>query len=427
MLAFYVTQSNNLTTAYLYGDIDKEIFIEPPRGYEEPDRVWRLKKSLYGLKQAPKCWFIKMNEIFADMGFSPLLKERCIFIRKDGSFFSFIVVYVDDLLIIAKDQPTIDLIKEQLTSPRKFDEESSERSLQVRDLGQVRRFLGVNFKRSEDLSHFTVSQEDYIDDLCDKYDLAQAKMITKLPPLDTIDLTPTSDERIDPSLPVRNIVGGLLYIANMTRPDISSAVSFLSRHLNKPTVRVLKYAKIVLNYLRSTKDKKMHIGDLDGTSLMAFADASFAPHGDRKSQTGGIIKLAGSPVSWLSKKQDTVAKSTTEAEYIALSTVADEVLWLQELMKELGMPAIYPTMILEDNQPTISVCKNQKSSKVAKHIDTKYHSLEDSILKGRIDVSYVQTDDQLADALTKVRSNIHDVSFLLGRPSNQTVQKQGVC
>lgn len=423
----YPVQQLDIKTAYLYGDIDKEIYIEPPRGCEETNHVWRLNKSLYGLKQAPKCWFIKMNSIFADMGFYPLHKERCIFIRKDGSSYSFIVVYVDDLLIIAKDISTIAMIKSQLTKPRKFDDQTEERCLQVRDLGQVRRFLGVNLERSEDLSYFTMSQEDYINELSEKFDLNQAKTIFKLPPLDTIDLTPTSDEEIDPSLPVRSIVGGLLYIANMTRPDISSAVSFLSRHLNKPTIRVLKYAKIVLNYLRSTKDRKMHLGDLDGTSLTAFADASFAPLGDRKSQTGGIIKLSGSPVSWFSKKQDTVAKSTTEAEYIALSTVADEVIWLQELMKELGVPATYPTTILEDNQPTIAVCKNQKSSKVAKHIDTRYHSLDDNILKGRIDVTYVQTDLQLADALTKVRSTVQDVSFLLGTSPDQTVQKQGVC
>src|SRR5699024_3930770 len=120
-----------------------------------------------------------------------------------------------------------------------------------------------------------------------------------------------------------------LFIANMTRPDISAAVSFLSRHIKRPTDRVWKYCKQVLNYLHTTKEKSLTLGDLDGSSLVVYADANFAPKGDRKSQSGAVLKLAGSTVGWYSKKQKTVSTSTTEAEYIAMAIATNETLWLQ--------------------------------------------------------------------------------------------------
>ncbi|EQD48319.1 polyprotein, partial [mine drainage metagenome] len=162
--------------------------------------------------------------------------------------------------------------------------------------------------------------------------------------------------------------------------------SYLSRHLHQPTTRLLYYCKLVLRYVRTTKDKRLYLGNLDGTSLVAYADANFAPSGDRKSQSGGLVKLAGSSISWSSKKQKTVSQSTAEAEYIALADVCNEVLWLQKLMEELAVSVEFPTVIYEDNQPTISVVKNQKGSKVSRHIDTRYQAIEDYMLKGYVDV-----------------------------------------
>jgi len=171
---------------------------------------------------------------------------------------------------------------------------------------------------------------------------------------------------------------------------------------------------MVLNYVRSTKGKRLFLGELDATNLVAYADANFGPIGDRKSQSGGLVKLAGSAVSWFSKKQKTVSQSTTEAEYISLASTCNEVLWLQHLMEELAVPVQYPTVIHEDNQPTIAVCKNQRSSKVAKHVDTRIHAVDDYVVKGYVDVKYVDTKNQLADPLTKVKSTVQDVSRLLG-------------
>ena len=268
-----------------------------------------------------------------------------------------------------------------------------------------------------------MSQESYINDLTERFGISESKKSESLPALEEIDL---SQDPVDESMPVRSIIGGLLFIANMTRPDISSVVSLLSRHLHRPSHRLFKFCKKVLNYVRTTKHKKLHLGNLDGSNLLAYVDANIAPSGDRKSQSGALFRLAGSSVHWFSKKQKTVSTSTTEAEYIALAAATNEVLWLQNLMEELSIPVTYPTVIYEDNQPTMQVATNRKNNSMAKHIDTKLHALQDYILKGYIDVNWTGTATQLADGLTKTKSASRDADKLLGLP-NQTVPNQGVC
>ena len=176
----------------------------------------------------------------------------------------------------------------------------------------------------------------------------------------------------------------------------------------------------MLNYLHTTKEKSLILGDLDGSSLVVYADANFAPKGDRKSQSGAVLKLAGGTVGWYSKKQKTVSTSTTEAEYIAMAIAANETLWLQHLLEEMAYTVQYPTVINEDNQAAIAIATNQKNPALAKHIDTKYHAIQDYIAKGYIDVRYKQTKDQLADGLTKVKTSSLDVDRLLGSPPDST-------
>ena len=402
----------DIKTAFLNGEIDKEIYVKPPPGYAEPKKVWKLNKSLYGLKQAPKCWFKTMNSIFAKMGFYPTKSERCIYTRQDGRKTSYLLVYVDDILIFADNPQTIEDIKTQL---KKF--------LEMRDMGPIGRFLGVDFERSKDLEYLTMSQEMYITDMAERFGVSEAKFEKSLQSLENLDL---ADDPVDEAVPVRSIIGGLLYIANMTRPDISAAVSLLSRHLHRPTHRLFKYCKKVLNYLRGTKDKRLHLGNLDNTNLVAYVDANFAPKGDRKSQSGAVFRLGGSSVHWFSKKQKTVSTSTTEAEYIALAAATNEVLWIQNLLEELSIQVNYPTVIHEDNQPVVQVATNQKNNSMAKHIDTKLHALQDYILKGHIDVQWTSTRGQLADGLTKVTSSTRDADQLLGLASRHILSRECV-
>ena len=215
-------------------------------------------------------------------------------------------------------------------------------------------------------------------------------------------------------MPYRSIIGGLLYVASMTRPDISAAVSYLSRYLDRPSRRSWKLAKQVLNYLRHTKERPLLLGQQNETSLVTYVDANYAPAGDRKSQSGALFKLAGSTVGWFSKKQKTVSTSTTEAEYIALSAATNETLWLQHLLEEMQAPAVLPTVVYEDNQPALAIATNQKNPVLAKHIDVKFQAVGDYHQKGFIAVTGIASKDQLADGLTKVLTDSSHLDQILG-------------
>lgn len=234
--------------------------------------------------------------------------------------------------------------------------------------------------------------------------------------LPAIDDKLNSTDKVDLSLPYREILGGLNYVANWTRPDIASIVSQLSRFCNQPTATHMNIAKQVLRYLNTTKDLPLHLGKLDDTDLLAYSDANYAPATDskRKSQSGGVLKLAGSTVSWFSRKQKTVSTSTTTAEFYALSEVTKDVLWMQKLLEELSITVQYPTPVFEDNQPVIAIVRNQRSPSDAKHIEVKHYFVLDYHAKGYINVTYMDTDHQLADGLTKVKSNPRDRAELLG-------------
>ena len=403
----------DVKTAFLHGEIDGDIYVRPPAPYYKPGKVWKLNKALYGLKQAPLCWSNKLKDVLNQMGFFSTKADPCIYTRKDADSLSYVLIYVDDMLVASKDLEKVEQIKEQLKV-----------KLEIKDLGEISTFLGVDFKKTSDGKCLTMSQERYIEQLAMRFNLTDASPKRSLPPLESIDL---SGDDVDDSFPVRNLVGGLLFIANMTRPDISAPVSYLSRFLDRPTKRVWGYCQQVLRYLHSTKDLKLYLGDQDGSSLRVYADASFAQEKDRKSQSGAVFQLAGSTVGWYSKRQKTVSSSTTEAEYIAMAHAMNEALWLQQLLSELAYPVQYPTPIFEDNQPAIAIVKSQKKQGLAKHIDIKCKALQDYVLKGYFNVFHVGTLDQLADCLTKTKSSVPEAARLMWRTLDQTFLDRGVC
>ena len=253
--------------------------MQPPPGFCTPKKVWKLNKSLYGLKQSPRCWSKKINEVLAEIGFHPTRSDKCIFVRSSPDAPpAYILVYVDDCLISTVDPDDMKKIKEQLKA-----------RLDIKDLGPIATFLGLDFTDKGD--YFSVSQKRYIEELIERFNLTEANPIPHLPAIDKIDM---SNDEIDEDLPVRSLIGALLFIANMTRPDVSAAVSILSRYADRPSARVWKYSKLVLRYLNTTSLRSLALGRLNESSLEVYADANFAPDGDRKSQSGALIKLAGS-------------------------------------------------------------------------------------------------------------------------------------
>jgi hypothetical protein len=215
--------------------------------------------------------------------------------------------------------------------------------------------------------------------------------------------------------PVREAVGALLYLEEMTRPDLGNAVRDLCSFVSHPTQEVVLGIKRVFRYLAGTIDKGLYFKSGGSGKLTAYCDASYAECVlTRKSITGYVIMVDDEVVDWKSKKQAVVAQSSTEAEYISLAMLVNR-LRVTRKMREwmVGEEGTYP--VYEDNQACIKMAEGDGITKRAKHIDVRYHVTREAIENGEIRLEYVKTEDQVADALTKNLGRIKFKKLALGK------------
>jgi hypothetical protein len=223
-----------------------------------------------------------------------------------------------------------------------------------------------------------------------------------------------SDE-YDYSFPYRSALGSLMYAATSTRPDISAAVGIVSRFLEKPKLIHCNMVKQIFYYLRYTSSKGLFYGIKPNVSLIGYSDASWANNEDYRSISGTAFLLGSSLISWTSKKQDSTALSSTESEYIALTSAVQDALWFSELMNELEFKR-EPITIYEDNEACINMSKNPQEFKRTRHIQVRYHFIRDHVHSGDVDIAHVRTTDQLADLFTKGMNSrrLNDLTAKLG-------------
>jgi hypothetical protein len=391
----WIVHQIDFDTAFLNGDLQEEIYVKVN---EDGKSVhYKLLKSLYGLKQAPLRWFVKLTESISNFGFKPLASECCIF--KNQTTCCFLVIYVDDLLVIG---PTLDLVNDIKT---KLSE-----CFSLKDMKDVSSFLRVRMVRDDKQNVFLLDQKDYIQTLLDKYGLAQAKCAQT--PMDH-DIN-VGDCYSDDSL--REWNGSLLYLAQVTRPDIVFATSFLARFGEKSNSSVKDLCKRVLRYLSGTKDKRLVLGGKQELNVTAYVDAD---HGmdpnTRRSITGYCIYLGKSLVSWKSKLQPLVTLSSTEAEFVALTQVLQQLKWLTKLLREV-IDLQPEVLVYEDNQSTIKMAHGAIGKARTRHMDIRYHYVVDEFKKGWFKLCHVKTQDNVADLFTKPLSrklHLKHLSYLL--------------
>lgn len=215
-----------------------------------------------------------------------------------------------------------------------------------------------------------------------------------------LQLNKTQGERTQE--PYRELLGSLMYTMMSTRPDICFSVGYLGRFQQQPNQQHWMALKRVVRYLKGTQHIVMKFKRYDHAKpLIGFADADWAgDREDRKSVSGYIFQVYGNTISWSSKKQTSVAMSSSEAEYVALSCDAAEAIWLTGILGDLGVKQIEPVTMFEDNHGCIGMAKNLESKR-AKHIDIRYHFVRDHVAEGKLDVRPIGTKDQLADICTK--------------------------
>ncbi|XP_046391667.1 secreted RxLR effector protein 161-like [Ischnura elegans] len=200
----------------------------------------------------------------------------------------------------------------------------------------------------------------------------------------------------------REAVGALLYISTTTRPDISGAMSILCRRVSNPRQRDWEALKKLMRYLKQTSDMALNIYACEDLKLTGYVDADWGGDiQDRKSTSAYIFKLGNSAISCSSRKQSSVALSTTEAEYVSAASASQEGVWLRQLLHDLGEVQNEPIIIYEDNQGCIKIASNEKFSARTKHIDVRHHFIRDLMKNNVIQLVYCRSEDMIADALTK--------------------------
>jgi hypothetical protein len=383
----------DVDTAFLNGHLEEDVYVFPPDGVQtKANQVCKLNRSLYGLKQAAATWFKTISTVFMKMGFKQCVSDSCIFVRHEGVASAFVTLYVDDMMIGAKSLMAIKTVADELSTHFK-----------LKQLGSVRFILGIEVEYDMHQRRMKISQSACIARMTEKYNQMHAKPVNN-PTVEGHFLAKSDkDDQRMKNRPYRSLVGSLLYVATGTRPDISFAVCQLSRSLEHPTEEHWNAAIRVLRYLKSTATTGICYRSRPGNiKLCAYSDADWATNKDNRRSTSGVMVMMNkSPVIFKSKLQHSVALSTAEAEYVALSLCVQEIVWTTNLLKEMNIRVELPVVVHEDNQSAIAIAKNDGYQSRAKHIDIRYHFVREQIKSMNIDLRYTESKLQLADFLTK--------------------------
>jgi hypothetical protein len=384
--------------AYLNGEIDEKLYMCQPEGFSnDPTKVWRLSKAIYGLKQAGCVWNKKINEYLVNtLEFKRCISDPCIYIFRQGGNLIIIGLYVDDMILAHNSNSLAESIVSKIGS-----------EFQITDLNEPKRILGMNLIYDCDNGTISLNQATYIRELMGQFNMTSCKPIkTPHQPGLYLDksMAPKDDsERSKMKLiPYGSLVGALNYISTHTRPDISTAVGSLCRYISDPGPGHWTAAKRVLQYLSCTQEYSLVYNQKENDRIITYSDADWGQDIDtRRSTTGYVVLLAGSPICWKSKRQSTVATSSVHAEYMALYDTIREVIWLRTLLTEIGFPDRGPSKIYGDNQGCLSIANNVRTDTRTKHIDIKFHFSREQLQSGAINLEYCPTGEMVADSLTK--------------------------
>ncbi|GJW02077.1 retrotransposon protein, putative, ty1-copia subclass [Tanacetum coccineum] len=356
--ANYKEAMMDVKTAFLNEKLIEDVFMAQPEGFgntKYPKRVCKLRKAIYGLKQASRSWNLCFHEKVTQFGFSRSEDESCIYVKVSGSVVVFLI---------------------------------------YRD--RSKRLIGL-------------SQDTYLDKILKRFKMENSKK-GNLPLHNTIniskDLCPKTDEELDrmSRVPYASTIGSIMYAMTCIRPDVSFALSMVSRHQQNPGKDHWTSVKNILKYLRNTKDRFLVYGGEEKLRVTGYCDASWQTNkDDSRSQSGWVFLLNKEAVTWKSSKQDTVADSTCESEYIAACEASKEAIWMKNFIRDLGVVPIVqdPTEIFCDNESMVALTKEPKDHGKSKHIERKYHFVRSKVEEGHVIVKHIRSEDNPADPFTK--------------------------
>lgn len=365
--------------------------MKQPKGFEVPGRedlVCKLQKSIYGLKQSARMWNQKIHTVLVQDGYQQSKIDNCLYKKRLSKGWSYILIYVDDLIVAS---PTEDEIRRV--------EKVLQKNFKIKSLGELKCFLGQEIIKCPDGSYF-LSQKSYIEKLLKRFEMENCK--PSIYPLEPGYLKMNSSAKLPDNEKYRSLIGALLYLAVNSRPDIAVCTSILSQKNVNPTEEDWNEARRILRYLKFTINYALRLGGKGDQDLIAYSDASWADDIlDRKSTSGGLFQFGGSTINWFSRKQSCVTLSSTEAECYALGDVVLEIMWLRQLLEEFDEKQTKPSTVFEDNQSCLKLTEYEQLSRRSKHIATRCYFIREKVSHGVVKCKFCPTTEMVADVLTK--------------------------
>ncbi|KAK9137599.1 hypothetical protein Sjap_008193 [Stephania japonica] len=333
--------------AFLHGALQETVYMHQPLGYRDrtrPDYVCLLRKSLYGLKQAPRAWYKRFADFVKSVGFTNSRCDNSLFVYSKGSSMTYILLYVDDIILTASSHALRCSIMDLLSS-----------EFAMKDLGPLNYFLGIAVTRQK--GGMFLSQCKYAEEI-----IARAGMSSCNPSATPVNTQPkvgaTSSTVFDDPTLYRSLAGALQYLT-FTRPDISYAVQQVCLHMHDPRVDHMSALKRIIRYVQGTLDHGLHLYPSSFSDMVSYTDADWGGCPDtRRSTSGYCVFLGDNLVSWSSKRQPTLSRSSAEAEYRGVANAVSETCWLRNLLLELHCPIQKATLVYCDNVSAIYLSGN---------------------------------------------------------------------
>ena len=392
-------------TAFLNAELREKIYMRPPKQLQTTkkfkNKLLELKKSIYGLKQAGREWNKLLQSKLLILQWKQSPTESCLFTRKVDEKIQVLLIYVDDILVVTENETDSELIIEELSNLFK-----------LKNLGKLTHFLNINFALDYTNKLITINQNVQINSILQKNNVVFGAKT----PICNNFLDENYRKELQNVSYNQSLVGSLLHIARLTRPDILFGVSFASRRMTYNESNCSAILQKILAYLNSTKGTTLTLDCSETQTLHCYSDSDWGgDREDRHSTSGYSVFLGKAIIAYRSQKQPVIALSTMEAEYIALNDLLKESIYLHNVMNEILKENIIVNFYC-DNNAAIEIIKNPKFRSRSKHIDIKFHYIREKYEEKFFEIHRVNSTNNPADTFTKpINSNqLHNLSAKLG-------------
>ena len=379
----------DVKNAFLHGHLQETVYMRQPPGFRDssrPDHVCLLQRSLYGLKQAPRAWFQRFTDFICRIGFTNSRCDSSLFIYRQGHHIAYLLLYVDDIVLTGSSSELLSRIISALGS-----------EFAMSDLGDLHYFLGISATRTS--TGLFLSQQKYATEILERANMQNCK-----PASTPADLSAKFDGSgppvEDPTL-YRSLAGALQYLT-FTRPDITYAVQQICLYMHDPREPHFTALKRILRYLRTTADQGLQIFSSPSRDIIAYSDADWAGCPvTRRSTSGYCVFLGNNLLSWSSKRQHTISRSSAEAEYRGVANAVAETCWVRNLLLDLHYSPRRATIVYCDNVSAVYMSANPVQHQRTKHIEIDLHFVRDKVATGQLRVLHVPSSSQYTDIFTK--------------------------